>query len=261
MSFGASSFFADLFPRFYPFSPRWLASKGRNAEARAVLAKLRRLPENDELVHLEFLEIEAAVRFDRETANEKYPGKKGFKLSVQQYLDLFRHWPTFKRLAIGCVLQFFQQFTGINAIIYYAPTIFTGLGLSGTTTSLLATGVVGVVNVVFTVPAILFLDVFGRKTLLQAGAIGMTISHAVVAGLSGKYDGRFAENKGAGWAAVAFIYVFIANFAYSWGPIGWVLPSEIFPMSIRSKAMSITTSANWVSTYHLPTYLYLYSPR
>lgn len=234
---------------FYPFSPRWLAGKGRNEEALAVVAKLRRLPADSELVQTEYLEILAAVRFDEETRREKYPGKKGFGLGVAQYMSLLTHRPTFKRLAIGCVLQFFQQFTGINAIIYYAPTIFTGLGLNGTTTSLLATGVVGVVNVLATIPAILFLDTFGRRNLLMTGAAGMGASHIIVAGISGRYDGRFAQNKGAGWAAVAFIYVFIANFAYSWGPVGWVLPSEIFPLSIRSQAMSVTTSANWFCNF------------
>jgi MFS family permease len=98
-------------------------------------------------------------------------------------------------------------------------------------------------------PAILYLDRFGRKKLLMAGAIGMGVAHAIVAALSATYDGKFATNPGAGWAGVAFIYFFIANFAYSWGPIGWVLPSEIFPMSARSKAMSITTSVNWLMNF------------
>lgn len=130
-----------------------------------------------------------------------------------------------------------------------APTIMSSLGLDPATTSLLATGVVGVINVVFTIPAILFLDVLGRRKTLLFGAIGMCISHIIVASILGVYANSFAEHPGAGWAGVAFIYIFIANFAYSWGPVGWVLPSEIMPLSIRSKAMSISTSANWFCNF------------
>ncbi|KAI5806571.1 MFS sugar transporter [Peziza echinospora] len=234
---------------FFPFSPRWLMSKGREEEALHVVSKLRRLNPDHERVRLEWLEIKAAVEFDKETTAEYYPGKKGFKLAAAQYLMLFQRRGLFKRLSIGCIMQFFQQFCGINAIIYYAPTVFSNLGLDGNTTSLLATGVVGIVNCVFTIPAILYLDKFGRRNLLMVGALGMLMSHVIVAAISAKYDGKFASNPGAGWAGVAFIYIFIANFSYSWGPIGWVLPSEIFPASMRSRAMSITTSANWMMNF------------
>ena len=88
-----------------------------------------------------------------------------------------------------------------------SPQVFDGLGLDGNTTSLLATGVIGVVNSVCTVPAILYMDRFGRTKLLMAGAVGMCISHIIVAGILGKYEGNFAEHRSAGWAGVAFIYV------------------------------------------------------
>lgn len=109
--------------RFFPFSPRWLMSKGREQEALQVVSKIRSCPITDERVQLEYLEIKAAVEFDKETTDEKYPGKKGISLSLAQYAMLFQNIGIFKRLAIGCILQFFQQFTGINAIIYYAPTV------------------------------------------------------------------------------------------------------------------------------------------
>ena len=98
-------------------------SKGRDEEALHVVSKLRRLNPEHERVRLEWLEIKAAVEFDKETTAEYYPGKKGFKLAAAQYLMLFQRRGLFKRLSIGCIMQFFQQFCGINAIIYYAPTV------------------------------------------------------------------------------------------------------------------------------------------
>ena len=98
-------------------------SQGREQEALEVVSKIRSLPTTDDSVRLEYLEIMAAVEFDKETISEKYPGKKGISLSLAQYAMLFQNFGIFKRLAIGCILQFFQQFTGINAIIYYAPTV------------------------------------------------------------------------------------------------------------------------------------------
>jgi MFS family permease len=98
---------------------------------------------------------------------------------------------------------------GINAIIYYAPTIFGSLGLNASTTSLLATGVLGVIDFLFTFPAIFFVDRFGRRKFLMAGAIGMLISHVVVAGILGHYEGNFGLPGGrvAGWVGIVFIWV------------------------------------------------------
>lgn len=92
--------------------------QGREAEALAVVSKLRRRPENDPAVRLEWLEIKAMVRFDRETAVERFPGKTGWRLGLAGYGTFFTRAGLFRRLAVGCVLQFFQQFSGINAIIY-----------------------------------------------------------------------------------------------------------------------------------------------
>lgn len=149
-------------------------------------------------------------------------------------------------------------------MIYYAPTIFGQLGMSGNTTSLLATGVYGIVNCLSTLPALFFIDKVGRRPLLMAGATGTCISLVIVGGLLGGYGSSLAANKSAGWCAIAFIYIYDINFSYSFGkhyvlggvilraddsiqaPIGWVLPSEIFNLSIRSKAISITTSATWM---------------
>lgn len=149
-------------------------------------------------------------------------------------------------------------------MIYYAPTIFGQLGLDGNTTSLLATGVYGIVNCLSTLPALFFIDKVGRRVLLMAGATGTCISLVIVGGILGGYGASLMDHKSAGWAGIAFIYIYDVNFSYSFGkclcssvagaqtdasvkaPIGWVLPSEIFNLSIRSKAISITTSATWM---------------
>lgn len=138
---------------------------------------------------------------------------------------------------------------GCNAIIYYAPTIFEQLGLSGNTTSLLATGVYGIVNTLSTLPALFLIDKVGRRPLLMCGALGTFVSLVIVGGIVGGFGSSLISHKSAGWAGVAFIYIYDINFSYSFAPIGWVLPSEIFNLGNRSKAMSITTSATWMCNF------------
>jgi MFS family permease len=127
--------------------------------------------------------------------------------------------------------------------------MFASLGLNGNTTSLLATGVYGIVNCLSTLPALLFIDRVGRRPLLMSGAAGTCISLVIVGAIIGAYGDILADNKAAGWAGIAFIYIYDVNFSYSFAPIGWVLPSEIFPLSIRSKAISITTSTTWMCNF------------
>lgn len=123
----------------------------------------------------------------------------------------------------------FQQFTGINAVLYYAPQIFSSFGFSSTKQTLLATGVTGILQIIFTLPAVLLLDKFGRKTFLITGAVGMFCCHIVVAIVEGLYEDNWNLNMGLdkpqGWVAIAFIWLFAVNFAYSWGTYITPLPS------------------------------------
>jgi MFS family permease len=194
---------------FLPFSPRWLMSKGREEDARTTIAKLHGLDINDAIVDVEWREIKASVMFDERTAIALHPQKKGLSMTLAKVGMLFSNKGLFRRLALGCILMFFQQFTGINAIIYYAPTIFGSLGLNASTTSLLATGVLGVVDFLFTFPSVFFVDRFGRRIFLMAGALGMLVSHAVVGGIVGHYNGNFDKPGGhvAGWVGIVFIWV------------------------------------------------------
>ncbi|RAL06698.1 sugar porter family MFS transporter [Aspergillus homomorphus CBS 101889] len=233
---------------FFPFSPRWLMSKHREEEATAALCKLRRLSPDDPLLKAEVLEIKAAVLFDEESNAEAI--RVGGKWAPWKALFAPN---MFKRLWLGCGMMICQQFTGINAVLYYAPQIFASFGFSSTTQTLLATGVTGIIQIIFTLPAVLFLDKFGRKTFLIAGAIGMFCCHIVVAIVEGLYEDYWNLNEGLykaqGWVAIVFIWIFASQFAYSWGPVSWVLAQEIFPSSMRSRGVSIVASTNWMFNF------------
>ncbi|KAI9270655.1 general substrate transporter [Phascolomyces articulosus] len=239
---------------FFPFSPRWLMSKGREEEALKVLSKLRRHPIDHPDIQEEWREIKISVEFDKELERHQYPQYQGggtknsMMIGLMGYRDLFRPG-MFRRVAIGSVLMFFQQFCGTNSLIYYAPRIFQSLGLSGQTISLLATGVVGIINFVATWPTVMFLDVMGRKVTLMVASVFMTLCMIIIAVISALYQDNWEGNEAKGWGCVAMTYVFIANFAFAWGPIGWVIPAEIFPLRARAKAMSITTSSNWMNNF------------
>ncbi|KAK9235360.1 general substrate transporter [Lipomyces kononenkoae] len=235
---------------FLPFSPRWLVKVGREHEALEVLSRLRKLPENHPIVQAEIMQIKVGARFDALTIKEKFPNAKSpAQIAYQQYKELFTQRHLARRLFVACFLQFLQQFTGVNAIIYYAPKMFKSIGLSGNSISLLATGVVGIINVVATIPAIGIVDNFGRRGVLMVGAIFMSLSHFIIATLYAIYEHSWAEHLSAGWAAAAFVWFFVFHFAYSVGCIAWIYPTEIFPLGVRAQAMGIAISVNWISNF------------
>ncbi|KAL4799974.1 general substrate transporter [Aspergillus venezuelensis] len=233
-----------------PFSPRWLVMKDREDEALTTLSRIRRVPATDHRVQTEILEIKASALFDKETTAATYPNiRSPTRLSYERYKSLFVHRHLAHRMLIACLLQLIQQFTGINAIIYYAPTIFENIGLTGSSINLLATGVVGIINFLCTIPAILFLDYYGRKTLLLIGAVGMGISQLIVATIYAVYANAWAEHTDAGWACAVFIWGYIACFAFSIGCINWIIPSEIFPPGVRAQAVGVAIGVNWLSNF------------
>ncbi|KIW59150.1 hypothetical protein PV05_03623 [Exophiala xenobiotica] len=235
---------------FLPYSPRWLVNQGREDEALETLVRLRRLPASDYRLKLEFLEIKAARMFDEQTKVEKY-GEAISRLYValHEYKELFTVRHLRKRTMIACLLQVIQQFTGINAIIYYAPQFFKAIGLSGNSVNLLATGVVGIVFFLSTIPAVMYLDRWGRRKTLITGAIGMSIAQLVVATLYAVYKDRFSEHNAAGWAACVFVWLYIATFAFSIACVNWIMPSEMFPPAIRGKAVGLAISTNYLSNF------------
>jgi SP family xylose:H+ symportor-like MFS transporter len=198
-----------------PETPRFLMLKGDESGARAVLAKLV-TPEEQEK---ELSEIRASL-------SEHHSGEL---LSFGAML-----------IFIGITLSVFQQFVGINVVLYYATDIFKGMGMS-TNASLMQTIIVGAVNLIFTVVAVLSVDHFGRKPLQIIGALVMAVAMITL--------GADFWLGGKGMVALVAMLVYTAGFAVSWGPVTWVLLSEIFPNQIRGKAMAIAVAAQWIANY------------
>jgi sugar porter (SP) family MFS transporter len=207
-----------------PESPRWLAGHGRMDAARAALAHMREPTE----VEAELAEL----RTDLARDGRLVPWSALLSPHVR------------KPLIVGVALAVFQQITGINTVIYYAPTIFQSAGMSSASVAILATAGVGLVNVIMTVVAMRLLDVVGRRALLLWGLGGMIVMLLVLAG-------GFALGTG-GWVAlvtVASVAAYVGFFAIGLGPVFWLLISEIFPLAVRGRGMSVATVANWGSNF------------
>ncbi len=203
---------------FIPESPRWLMKNGNESEARNVLLKIN----SPERTHQIIEEIRNTLHEQKGTLRELFSGR--FK----------------KAIFIGVILAIFSQVQGINAIMYYAPEIFKEVG-NGSESAFLQTVIVGVINVIFTWVAIRWVDSQGRKKLLLLGGSLMGVSLAIV-------GSSFYFNWG-GYILLIFILTYVAGFAGSYGPVTWVVISEIFPIKMRGLAMSVATLALWLSVY------------
>ncbi|KAI5988218.1 hypothetical protein EDD15DRAFT_2389359 [Pisolithus albus] len=230
-----------------PPSPRFLVLKGRLDEAMQSLSKLRlrtaaEAP-HDPLLQLELLEMQVDVALET-----RWLGNNDGEKSVNSWRRLFcREY--IDRTSIGIMIMFFQQWSGINALLYYGPTLVTSIGLEGDLVTLLVSGGIGIVQFLAVIPAIFYLDRLGRKPLLRGGSALMSLSHIVIAVLIHRYEGNWPAHSSAAWLAVICIYAFTAAYGVSFGPIGWVLPSEVFPLSVRSKGVSLATASNWVNNF------------
>jgi len=240
---------------FMPFTPRWLIHHGHEEDARKTLAMLRGIPIDSEIIELEFLEIKAQSMFEKRTVQHNFPHLSEMtpwnllKLQFVSIGSLFKTMPMFKRVIVATVTMFFQQWTGINAVLYYAPQIFGALGTSSNTTSLLATGVVGIVMFFATIPSILYIDRLGRKPVLALGAIAMGMCHITIAIIFAKNENQWPTHKAAGWAAIAMVWLFVAHFGWSWGPCAWILVAEVWPLSARPYGIALGASSNWMNNF------------
>ena len=197
-----------------PDTPRYLVLRGRNSEARAVLYRLT----------------------DARTADVMLGEIEGSLATREKGLFAFGGMV----LLVGVMLSVFQQFVGINAVLYYAPRMFENMG-SSTNAALLQTVLVGAANTVFTLIAFFTVDRWGRKPLLIVGAAIMAAAMVAL--------GTLFDLREVGTGAVIAVLVYISGFSMSWGPVVWVLLSEIFPNAIKGKAMGIAVAAQWLSNF------------
>ncbi|KAF4465051.1 quinate transport [Fusarium albosuccineum] len=232
---------------FFPFSPRWLAMRGRDNDSLQSLSKLRRVPITDDRVQTEWKGIVCEVRFQQEVLAKDHPTNNKFKLELLQWADLFR--PKYlKRTIIALGIPFFQQFSGINAFVYYAPTFFKALGQDDNM-ALILSGMVNICQLVAGIPTFLYLDKVGRRKLAIGGGIAMAIPHLIMAGVVGKYNDKWESNPGMGWFGVALIYLYVLCYATSYGPLAWTLPAEVFPSSKRAKGVGAATAMIWLANF------------
>ncbi|KAH6645683.1 general substrate transporter [Truncatella angustata] len=242
-----SALLLGIMIQFFPYSPRWLAMQDRHEACLNSLCKLRKLPASDERVQAEYEGILTEVKFQAAMLERHHPGVRGVKLEIVQWLDLFtiKRW---RRTAVGAGVAFFQQFQGVNAFIYYAPTLFRSIGQSDEM-SLVLSGIFNALQIVGVCIAFVLIDKIGRRPLAISGGFGNMTCFIVIAALVGKYEGIWMQNTSAGWACVAMAFLFIIVFGASYSCLGWALPAEVFPIGIRSKGVAFAVSINWISNF------------
>ncbi|KAL8716305.1 MAG: hypothetical protein Q9220_000210 [cf. Caloplaca sp. 1 TL-2023] len=228
---------------FVPYSPRWLAGQDRWEESIRVLANLHG---NGDIGHpkvlAQYREIEEAMTFEREV------GDSTFKALTQPRM--------INRVILSICIQMWSQLCGMNVMMYYIVYMMQAAGVHNL---LLTASIQYILNVVLTLPAILFIDTWGRRPSLLYGAISMMALLFIVAALSATYghpnprtdpslnaiSWLVEDNPAVSRAIVACSYLFVSTFAVSWGPTSWTYASEIFPTGIRAKAVSLATASNW----------------
>ncbi|CAA2956209.1 sugar transport 13 [Olea europaea subsp. europaea] len=212
-------------------TPNSLIERGHLDEGKAVLRRIR----GTDNIEPEYLELVEASRVAKQV---KHPFRN---------LLMRRNRP---QLVIAVALQIFQQFTGINAIMFYAPVLFNTVGF-GNDASLYSAVITGAVNVVSTAVSIYSVDKLGRRVLLLEAGVQMFLSQVIMAVILGIKVTDHSENLSKGYAifVVVMICTFVSAFAWSWGPLGWLIPSETFPLETRSAGQSVTVCVNLLFTF------------
>jgi sugar porter (SP) family MFS transporter len=209
---------------FLPETPRWLISKGYEDKCRKVLEKV----EEPQLVEEVISKMKAELQVDEQ--------------NKVRWSDIFKKWLRVP-LMIAVGIMFVQQFTGINTIIYYSPKIFLMSGFADAQAAVWASVSVGVVNVGFTILSLFMIDKLGRRKLYFIGLTGLVVS-LLAMGTCFALQSTLGES--IKWVTISLVWVYIAFFAISLGPLGWLIISEIFPLSVRGIGSSIGALSNWL---------------
>lgn len=217
-----------------PETPRYLIKRERHGAAAASLSRIRRLDITHPALIEELAEIEA---------NHAYE----LSLGPSTYRDVFCGEPHLgRRILTGCGLQILQQLSGCNFIFYYGTSFFKDSNFQMDPFVLQL--ITNIVNTASTIPGMILVESIGRRKLLLTGAIGMAISQFIVASVGTVFDtGDVIPAK----IIITFICIYIFFFASSWGPVVWVVTSEIYPLKVRAKSMSISTASNWLLNWAL----------
>lgn len=208
---------------FLPETPRWLMQRGREAESRSVLERI----ETPELVEQQMEQMRAEI--------EKSTDVVGWR-------ELFKPWMR-TPLIIAIGIMFFQQFVGINTVIYYSPKIFLMAGFEGNIAAIWASVAVGMINLLFTIVSVYFVDRIGRRKLYFIGMTGIACSLVLLGGCFLFHDALGNLGK---WVSISLVFSYIAFFAVSIGPLAWLIISEVFPQKVRGLGSSIGSLAVWV---------------
>lgn len=215
-----------------PETPRYLIKRGFKEAAAISLSRLRRLDRLHPALVEELAEIEA---------NHEYE----LALGPATYKDIIVGTPHLgRRTLTGCCLQMLQQLTGVNFIMYYGTTFFNGAGISN---SFLISMIINIVNFFSTFPALFIIEAWGRRRVLIWGAIAMAVCQLLIASFSVATGDTMRST--ANQILVVFICIDIFFFAASWGPVTWVITSEIYPLKVRAKSTSISTASNWLLNF------------
>ncbi|GAA5915305.1 hypothetical protein JCM6882_005184 [Rhodosporidiobolus microsporus] len=235
----------------FPESPRWLMDHDRWDEGLQVLGDIHAQGDTeDAFVRSEYLEVRRQIEYEKTQA-------------AKSYMDLLKP-DVRRRVFLGCADQMWSQLSGMNVMMYYTTYIMAGAGLTGRRAELIASSVQYVLGVVFTIPAVIYIDRWGRRPMLLYGAIAMASCLCIVGSLQAHY-GRQVEDAAADetttWvleadnnvrnAVLVFTYLFVSSFSISWGPCSWTYASEIFPTRVRGKAVSFSTASNWIFNFAL----------
>ncbi|GFZ51180.1 hypothetical protein JCM24511_08938 [Saitozyma sp. JCM 24511] len=219
-----------------PYSPRWLAMKGRHEEGRATLIKLHGGRRNASIsaVEAEYAEILTQIEWEKENLSSNY-------------WDLIKNKPNLHRTVCGCLVQAMCQWTGVNVNNYFGPTIYSALGYTGHTT-LMINALQSAWGLVVTFIFISFVvDRWGRRQPLILGALLLAGCMAMEAGTSSHFANSEYHNSSMGIAGVAAVFLFSWFFSFSFGPVSWIYQSEIFPMNLRALGTSVSTASNWLN--------------